>query len=537
RGEVWALADDRDQSPSVETRDGRVRAAGEHRRPGRQVGRARQHPLGAHRARSRRTDLEIGANRMKAGIVSYGGYIPRYRIRPKDIGVVWGADGEAMGRGLNIRAKSVPGPDEDVITISVEAARACMAKVDIDPTEIGAIYVGSESHPYAVKPTATIVAEAIGWAPVMTAADFEFACKAGTAAIQTSMGLTLSKMMKYSLAIGSDTSQGAPGDALEYSASAGGAALLIGVDHAVADISHTVSYTTDTPDFWRREGQRYPSHGGRFTGEPAYFKHVVNCAQLLFKRAGTTAEDYDYAVFHQPNGKFPVRVAKQLGFKDPQIDAGLCVRDIGNTYSGAIMVGLCAILDEAEAGDRIFAVGYGSGAGSDAFDLTVTDEITKIRRDATPTIKEMIADHAFVDYATYAKYRGKILMREASADAGRRGDRRRGDGVRRAVGPFLPGPRDRGRIEGDSRRKAPLGRHRRGLHRQHERGEVHRPGACVRARRGLLGLGGHAPPNGPRGRRGRLRRDRAPPGAPRDRLRDARHRRRRRRRGDDGSRR
>src|SRR5947207_2773324 len=299
---------------------------------------------------------------MKSGIVSYGAYIPRYRIRPKDIGVVWGADGEAMGRGLNIRAKSVPGPDEDVITISVEAARAGMAKVDLDPTEIGAIYVGSESHPYAAKPTATIVAEAISSAPVLTAADFEFACKAGTAAIQTTMGLTLSKMMKYGLAIGSDTSQGAPGDALEYSASAGGAAFLIGVDHVAAEIAHTVSFTTDTPDFWRREGQRYPSHGGRFTGEPAYFKHVLNCAQLLFKRAGTTAEEYDYAVFHQPNGKFPVRAAKQLGFKEGQIDAGLCVREIGNTYSGAIMVGLCAILDEADPGDRIFAVGYGIDA-------------------------------------------------------------------------------------------------------------------------------------------------------------------------------
>jgi len=349
---------------------------------------------------------------MKAGIVSYGGYIPRYRIRPKDIGIVWGADGEAMGRGLNIRAKSVPGPDEDVITISVEASRACMAKVDIDPTEIGAIYVGSESHPYAVKPTATIVAEAIGSAPVLTAADFEFACKAGTAAMQTTMGLTLSKMMKYGLAVGSDTSQGAPGDALEYSASAGGAAFLIGTDRTIADINHTVSYTTDTPDFWRREGQRYPSHGGRFTGEPAYFKHVINCAQLLFKRAGTTAEDYDYAVFHQPNGKFPVRAAKQLGFKDPQIDAGLCVREIGNTYSGAIMVGLCAILDEAESGDRIFAVGYGSGAGSDGFDITVTDEIGRIRRDATPSIEAQIEDHVFIEYSTYAKYRGKILMRE-----------------------------------------------------------------------------------------------------------------------------
>src|SRR6266480_3940262 len=361
RRQVRTVADDRDQSPSPQTRHGRLRPAGEHRRARHEARRSRRHSPRSDGTRSGRIDLATGADCMKSGIVSYGAYIPRYRIRPKDIGVVWGADGEAMGRGLNIRAKSVPGPDEDVITISVEAARACMAKVDLDPTDIGAIYVGSESHPYAVKPTATVVAEAIGSAPVLTAADFEFACKAGTAAIQTTMGLTLSKMMKYGLAIGADTSQGAPGDALEYSASAGGAALLIGVDHVAAEIAHTVSFTTDTPDFWRREGQRYPSHGGRFTGEPAYFKHVLNCAQLLFKRAGTTAEEYDYAVFHQPNGKFPVRAAKQLGFKEGQIDAGLCVREIGNTYSGAIMVGLCA----------------------------------------------------FLDYATYAKYRGKILMREA----------------------------------------------------------------------------------------------------------------------------
>jgi hydroxymethylglutaryl-CoA synthase len=58
----------------------------------------------------------------------------------------------------------------------VEAARNALKMADIDPTDIGAIYVGSESHPYAVKPTATIVAEAIEATPVMTAADYEFAC-------------------------------------------------------------------------------------------------------------------------------------------------------------------------------------------------------------------------------------------------------------------------------------------------------------------------------------------------------------------------
>jgi hydroxymethylglutaryl-CoA synthase len=349
---------------------------------------------------------------MKAGIVTYGAYVPRYRITPKEIGAVWGVDGEAMGKGLNIRAKSVPGPDEDVITMSVEAARNALKKAPgISPKDVGAIYVGSESHPYAVKPSATIVAEAIEASPVMTAADYEFACKAGTAAIQTTMGLTLSDMYKYGMAVGADTSQGAPGDALEYSASAGAAAFVIGKDHLIASINHTISYTTDMPDFWRREGQAYPSHGGRFTGEPAYFKHVLSCAGLLFKRAGTSPEDYDYAVFHQPNGKFPLRAGKTLGFNDRQMDTGMLVREIGNTYSGAIMVGLCAILDLAKPGQRIFAVGYGSGAGSDGFDITVTEGIEAIDRKAGRTMREMVEEGKFLDYATYAKFRGKIRMR------------------------------------------------------------------------------------------------------------------------------
>jgi hydroxymethylglutaryl-CoA synthase len=348
---------------------------------------------------------------LKVGIVSYGGYIPKWRITPKTIGAVWGNDGEMMGKGLNIGAKSVPSHDEDVITISVEAARNMMRKVDVDPADIGAIYVGSESHPYAVKPSATIVAEAIGATPYMTAADFEFACKAGTAAIQTCMGLVGAGQVKYGVAIGSDTSQGAPGDALEYSASAGGAAFLLGKDNLIADINETCSYTTDTPDFWRREGRMYPSHGGRFTGEPAYFKHIMHCSKRLFELQGTKPEDYNHAVFHQPNGKFPVRVASKLGFSKEQVSTGLLVVRIGNTYSGAVPLGLSAVLDIAEPGDRIFAIAYGSGAGADGFDITVTDKIKNARESDVPTIESMVTNTKFVDYATYAKARGKILMR------------------------------------------------------------------------------------------------------------------------------
>jgi len=347
---------------------------------------------------------------MDVGIVSYGAYVPRYRITPEEIGKVWGVDGKAMSKGLMINCKSVPAPDEDTITISVEAARNMMRRCSVNPKDIGALYVGSESHPYAVKPSGTIVAEAIEAAPHLTVADYEFACKAGTAAIQSCMGMVGSGMIKYGVAIGADTSQGAPGDALEFSASAGGAAFLIGSEKMIAKIEHTYSYTTDTPDFWRREGEMYPRHGGRFTGEPAYFKHVLSGGKGLMERAGTTAKSYTYAVFHQPNGKFPTRVAKQLGFSDVQIKTGLLAPVIGNTYSGAVPLGLSAILDEAKAGDRIFAVAYGSGAGSDAFDITVTDEIEKYSRSKAPTFAELNTNLKFLDYATYAKFRGKIHL-------------------------------------------------------------------------------------------------------------------------------
>lgn len=351
----------------------------------------------------------MGKSETSTGLVSYGAYVPRYRIRAEEISRVWGHDAQT-GAGLNIVEKSVPGVDEDVATMSVEAARQALERAHLPPQRIGAIYVGSESHPYAVKPTGTILAEALGTGPEIMVADYEFACKAGTAAIQTCMGLSASRMIDLGLAVGADTSQGAPGDALEYSASAGAAAFLVGSDpeEFVAEINHTLSYTTDTPDFWRREGQRYPSHGERFTGTPAFFKHVTACAERLFVKAGSEPGDYDYAIFHQPNGKFPRNVAKQLGFTENQIAAGLLAPHIGNTYSAAVLIGLANVLDEAKSGQRIFVVGYGSGAGSDAFDLTVTKRLAKIRNHGTPKLRDLLTNTFTLDYATYAKVRGKI---------------------------------------------------------------------------------------------------------------------------------
>jgi hydroxymethylglutaryl-CoA synthase len=347
-----------------------------------------------------------------AGIVGYGAFIPRNRIKTEEIARQWGKDPDVIRRGLLLQEKSVPGLDEDTITISVEAGRAALARAGINPRLVGALYIGSESHPYAVKPSGTVVAEALGIGPEVHVADFEFACKAGTEAMFVALGLVESGRVQYALAIGADTSQGAPNDALEFSASAGGAAYLFGDEHLLADVVDAYSYTSDTPDFWRREGQVYPRHGGRFTGDPAYFRHVATAARAVLERTGLAPRDFRYAVFHMPNGKFPLAVGSELGFTRQQLETGWIVSTMGNTYSGSSPTGLAAILDVADPGDLILITSFGSGAGSDAFVLRATPELAE-RRWRAPTVRAMLdGRRRYLTYGEYAKYREKILLNE-----------------------------------------------------------------------------------------------------------------------------
>ena len=129
----------------------------------------------------------------------------------------------------------------------------------------------------------------------------------------------------------------------------------------------------------------------------------------LMGSMGTTASDYAYAVFHQPNAKFPVKVGKQLGFSYEQLEPGLLVNEIGNTYAGSSMTGLTAVLEVAQPGDRILLVSFGSGAGSDAFSLRATEALS-VRRQLAPSTRAYVDRRVEIDYATYARFRKKLML-------------------------------------------------------------------------------------------------------------------------------
>jgi hydroxymethylglutaryl-CoA synthase len=302
----------------------------------------------------------------EVGIISYGAYLPQLSIKTETIALA--NNSTNLGICLGVDSKTVPDADEDTATFSVQAAFQAISRTkDSVKKNIQALFVGSESHPYLVKPTGTIVSAALGLGQRLAMADLQFACKAGTQALQICLAYVKSGLAEYALAIGADTAQSCPGDALEYTAGAGGAAFIVGTKNPLVTLLATTSVATDTPDFWRRPQQNYPQHAGRFSGNPAYFYHTSLATRRLLDQTGLSPGDFNYCLFHTPNFKFPASFAKEMGFTKKQMKYSLLVKKIGNLYAGSTLVGLVNILDHAKNGDKILMVSYGSGSGSDAF--------------------------------------------------------------------------------------------------------------------------------------------------------------------------
>jgi hydroxymethylglutaryl-CoA synthase len=332
------------------------------------------------------------------GIVGYGVYTSRFRIKEGGI------------------ERAVPFTDEDSVTAAVEAGKTALVHSGVDSSKVGKVYVGSESNPYAVKPIASKVAQVLklgeeeGDLQGVDAVDTEFACKAATSMFKDAAALVNypDSGVRNAMVIGADNSQaaprGCPGGELDLFVGYGGAAFVFGKHDVIAEIEGWYSVTSDTPDFWRRDGEPFPMHGGRFTGDPAYFKHVRKSVSKLMDKLELKTGDVNYFVPHQPNPAFPVRVAKELGFKDEQYMCSLQVNRFGNTYSGCSPVGLAAVLDIAKPDERILVASYGSGAGSDAYLLRTTSQLLDKRHRQKVNVKSL-ADSPFAQFVDYTTYR------------------------------------------------------------------------------------------------------------------------------------
>lgn len=338
-----------------------------------------------------------------AGIVGAGAYIPDFRIGMGALASVWSLPSNEADE------KSVANEDEDATTMAVEAAMAAVTDAGIDADEIDAVWVGTESKPYAVGPVSATVAEAIGATPWVQAADLEFACRGAIEGLLALAASIESGNVRNALVVAADVAQGRPGDELERTAGAGAAAFVLGpAERSTAILSDSVSYITDTPDFFRRDGAAFPTHAHRFTGQPAYFEHVTQATRMFFEQTFTGARDFRFVVFHQPTSKFPSRAAHLLGFSSQQVDPLMLVNQIGNPYAANSFLGLVRALDLLKPGDQVLVTCYGSGAGADCFAVKATPSFQPHKRRIDRLVRRTLLLEHYHQYLKMTRQIGEV---------------------------------------------------------------------------------------------------------------------------------
>mgnify|MGYP001825465532 CR=1 FL=1 len=350
---------------------------------------------------------------METGIQAYGVKLPKHRIEASEIWAVWKNLAPSFFDLLSIGERGVLGPEEDSITLAAAAAKQAFDRGDISPSEIDAVFLGSGTSPYATKAAANILKDALGVPKDALAVDLQCADKSGSTGIWMAAGMIEAGMINRALVIGVDTinRHTQPGMVVEYVASAGALAFVLGKDNLIANLEHWVTHSHDQNDYFRIEGERFIQSGSGFIGWVANWgllDHVVPAGKALFEKSGLTPDDFSKFAVPQKTGIQPLMTMGQLDLDMMHVLPFVLTAQIGDCGAAGTLLSLAHILDWADAGERIGVLDFGSGAGCDAWSL-VTTPLLEEKRPEDDKVIALLDDKIMVDYATMLKYEGKMM--------------------------------------------------------------------------------------------------------------------------------
>ena len=333
------------------------------------------------------------------GIISYGAYVPRYRISRKTISSAMGWLNPVTLPG----EKAVANYDEDSLTMAVAASRDCLKGTELE--KIDGLYFATTTAPYRERESAAIIATALDLKPNIRTADFANSLKAGTGALLCSCDSVKSGEIKDALVCGADCRLGKPGSSQEINLGDGAAGFLIGHGEVIASLEGSYSVSYDFPDHWRAAYDKYDrASEDRWIRDQGYTKFIPEAITGLAKKYGLEAKDFAKVVYPCLYLRDHAGIGKRLGLQPSQVQEPL-LTTVGESGTASPLMMLVAALEEAKPGDNILVSSYGNG--SDALWFRVTKEIEK-KRDRGDIKKYLDSKEELTNYEKYITFRGVL---------------------------------------------------------------------------------------------------------------------------------
>ena len=251
---------------------------------------------------------------LKTGIISYGVALPKYRIEAGEIWKVLENLATSFFDMLSIGERGVLGPEEDTLTLAVAAAKQALERSEVGTEKIGALLLGTGTSPYATKAAATVMVDALGLPNTVLATDVQCADKSGSTALWLAAAMIESGQIDYALVVGADTMNRhtQPGMVLEYVASAGAVAFVLGKENPIATLEAMATHSHDQNDYFRTEGERFIQPGAGFYGWVANWGFLTTSSPRESSLAKTGLTPADFAKFAVPQ-KTGIRPLMTMG--------------------------------------------------------------------------------------------------------------------------------------------------------------------------------------------------------------------------------
>ena len=244
------------------------------------------------------------------GIDSIGFSAPRHYIDLQELALERGVNPDKIIKGLLSKEMRYPDYDEDIISLALKAGYNAIYRGKINPKDIDAVFMGTETMTYSVKSVSNILVELLSISKNSLTQDIYNACAAQTLAIINAMALIENGIINKALVIGADISNydlGTPGELTQGS---GAVAFIISKNPRIVNISKKFGkISSNINDFFVPANETNAQVFGKYSVE-SYLNLQIDAYDDLISQIGDFYANH--YVFHAPYAKLPLKCMRHI---------------------------------------------------------------------------------------------------------------------------------------------------------------------------------------------------------------------------------